>query len=181
MSVFSHTPFTNGVMDRRLRAFVLVMSEALKTQQDIIDDNKCTLEMTYNEKWLIQINISQGSRYICNDVLLTSENISIIPFCTKRSFTMHKLFANLLNKMILKSEIYCMTFAYVSRYSGCDMSIYFLYDGTVRVQTSGDYDDNKSMIKLDSESAFSTLIEMYNSFRFEIMDMEHSDELFSMQ
>jgi hypothetical protein len=172
---------------RKFRAIVLVMSESghrmlntIAEQRDIIAENTCTLEMIPNGNSLI-VNITQGNRYICTDESLDGASVTINPVCTKRSFTKHKLFAELLNELILKSEIYCLILSYGSVYADRDMSIYFRYDGTVFIQTSGDYGDDTIMIKLDSESAFSALTNTYRKFHFRIFDMTHNDGMFSIK
>jgi hypothetical protein len=155
--------------ERKLTALALVMSEALYASQ-------CSLEMIFREQGCLQVNIIQGSRYICQDDGMDLADISISPIKTRNPFIKHYLFTRLISKMSVSEQTYCITLSYPS-----EVSVHFLYDGKCYAQILGL--DTKALVELNPDTAFPLLQQMHWKYRFrmETPDNDYSDDLFDLR
>jgi hypothetical protein len=154
--------------ERKLRALTLMMSDVLYASQ-------CSLEMIFREQSGLQINIVQGSRYICKDEGMDLADVRIVSTKTRNPFIKHHLFIKLIAKMGVSKRAYCITLSYPS-----EVSIHFLYDGKCYAQILGL--DTKALVELNPNTAFPLLQQMHWKYQWHVGTPynDYSDELFHL-
>jgi hypothetical protein len=164
-------------MDRRLRAFVLVLSEytheaseIIRTQRDIIENDRYLLEITLDgESYEIFIirNIESGRR---RDVYYSGvrsiNEIMLSPFYTTEPFTTCDAFVRLTETMNIPKNVYCIEL----RWDGFVFA-YFMYDGKCYAIANDDRGEESMNITLDDKTAFQVMKDAYEKYHFRIGEL----------